>query len=240
MLSVPLAPKLPANVLALRDKLPLKPAEVTLIGRNVRLEPLIVERDAQVLFAFSNGSPITLGTRSIEAYDSDALIWRYMFNGPFACLADFTASLQEQVNAQNGLCLCVFDLVSGRQVGVTNYMNNVPAHLKIELGGIWYCPVVQRSNVNTEAIYLMLKHAFALGYRRIEWKCHSHNERSRRAAHRCGFTFEGIQENHLIVKDTSRDTAWFRILDTEWHEVRTHLEQLLTLNIRGKCCECTS
>ncbi len=222
-----LPPILPAEVLARREQLPLKPAPVTLTGRYVRLEPLVIARDAQPLFEFSNGSPITLEERSIEAYDADTLIWRYMFNGPFASLADFSASLQEQVNAANGLCLCVFDLASGRQVGAANYMNNVPAHLKIELGSIWYSPVAQRSKANTEATYLMLKHAFALGYRRLEWKCHSHNERSRRSALRMGFKFEGIQDSHLIVKGRNRDTAWFRILDIEWPEVQAHLERLL-------------
>jgi RimJ/RimL family protein N-acetyltransferase len=227
MSAIPLPPILPAEVLARREQLPLKPAPVTLTGRYVRLEPLIVERDAQTLFKISNGSPITFGDRSIGAYDADVLIWRYMFNGPFASLADFSASLQEQVNAATGQCLCVFDLASGRQIGVANYMSNIPAHLKIELGGIWYSPIAQRSNANTEATYLMLKHAFASGYRRLEWKCHAHNERSRRSALRMGFKFEGIQDSHFIVKGRNRDTAWFRILDTEWPEVQAHLERLL-------------
>jgi len=200
---------------------------VTLTGQRVRLEPLVVERDATSLFAVSNGDPITLGERTVEAYDADALIWRYLSVGPFASLDAFAASLQRQVDAPNALCLCVFDQASNRQIGVTNLMNNVPADLKIELGGIWYSPVMQRTGANTEATYLMLDHAFGLGYRRLEWKCHSHNERSRQSALRMGFTFEGIQERHMIVKDRSRDTAWFRILDTEWPEVKTMLEALL-------------
>ena len=227
MVQTPLPPQLPAAVLAKRDLLPDKPAPVTLTGQYVRLEPLVVARDAQSLFEVSNGNAITLGERSIDAYDADALIWRYMFEGPFENMANFAAGLQTHVNASNGLCLCVFDLTSGRHVGVTNFMNNSPAHLKIELGGIWYSPVVQRTQVNTEATYLMLKHAFDLGYRRLEWKCHSHNERSRRAALRMGFKFEGIQESHMIVKGRNRDTAWFRILETEWPEVKEKLELLL-------------
>jgi len=200
---------------------------VTLTGQYVRLEPLVVAREAQPLFDVSNGNAITLGERYIDAYDADALIWRYMFDGPFENMPDFAASLQAHVDAPNGLCLCVFDLTSGRQVGITNFMNNSPAHLKIELGGIWYSPVVQRTQANTEATYLMLKHAFDLGYRRLEWKCHSHNERSRRAALRMGFKFESIQESHMIVKGRNRDTAWFRILETEWPEVKEKLELLL-------------
>jgi RimJ/RimL family protein N-acetyltransferase len=112
-------------------------------------------------------------------------------------------------------------------VGVTNYMNNFPQHLKVELGSIWYSPIVQRTHANTEATYLMLKHAFELGYRRLEWKCDALNERSRRAALRMGFQFEGIQDSHFIIKDRNRDTAWFRILDREWGDVKSHLEKLL-------------
>jgi RimJ/RimL family protein N-acetyltransferase len=227
MSPTPLPSLLPAEILARRDQLPLKPAPVSLTGRYVRLEPLVMERDLAALFEASNGSPIVLGDRAVGAYDADALIWRYMFSGPFETLAEFRAYFQDQVAAANGLCLCVFDLASGRQIGAANYMNNTPAHLKIELGSIWYSPVAQRSNANTEATYLLLKHAFGLGYRRLEWKCHAHNQRSRRAALRMGFKFEGIQDNHLIVKGRNRDTAWFRILDTEWPEVQAHLEQLL-------------
>jgi RimJ/RimL family protein N-acetyltransferase len=227
LLEFNLPPELPAEVLARRNQLPLKPTPVTLTGRWVRLEPLQIERDAETLFAHSNGSPIRLGERSVEAYDADALIWRYLFDPPSATLAEFAAKLQGPVNAPNGLCLVVIDIASGQPVGATNFMSNSPEHLKIELGGIWYSPIVQRTPANTEATYLMLGHAFGLGYRRVEWKCHAYNERSRRAALRMGFKFEGIQESHMIIKGRSRDTAWYRILEDEWPEVKAHLEQLL-------------
>ena len=106
-------------------------------------------------------------------------------------------------------------------------MNNSPADLKVELGGIWYSPLVQRTAANTEATYLLLEHAFALGYRRVEWKCDTLNERSRRAALRMGFTFEGVQEYHYIVKGRNRDTAWFSILDHEWPALRANFETWL-------------
>ena len=73
----------------------------------------------------------------------------------------------------------------------------------------------------------MLGHAFALGYRRVEWKCDSLNARSRAAALRMGFRFEGIQEAHYIIKGRNRDTAWFRMLDHEWPAARVNLERLL-------------
>lgn len=218
---------LPQHLLQKRKLLPEKPDLVTLLGQHIRLEPLVITRDAKPLFDVSNGSPISLGSRSIGSYDADFLIWRYLFNGPFRNLNDFQNSLPLYVNDPNGLCLCVFDIASGHQIGVVNFMNNVPAHLKIELGGIWYSPIAQRTHANTEATYLMLKHAFELGYRRVEWKCNSENERSKRAALRMGFKFEGIQESHMITKDCNRDTAWFRILDSEWPQVKEKLENML-------------
>ncbi|MDQ3701736.1 MAG: GNAT family N-acetyltransferase [Chloroflexota bacterium] len=218
---------LPDDVLARARSLPLKPSPVTLEGPSVRLVPLDLARHAEPLHAVSNGTPVSLVERRVEAYDADALIWRYMLGGPFARVADLTAYLRDQVEAEHGLCLCVVHHPTGRPVGVVNYMNNAPAHLKVELGSIWYSPAVQRTGVNTEAISLLLQHAFALGYRRVEWKCDALNERSRRAALRLGFTFEGIQEYHFMVKGRSRDTAWFRMLDHEWATVEKRLSRLL-------------
>lgn len=223
----PLPDPLPDDVLSLRSRLPLKPEPVTLTGRIVRLEPFKAQSHLEALYAVSNGSPITLGARSVGAYDAEELIWRYMFAGPFASLDDFAGYMRSQTDAPNGLPFCVVDLSSERPIGVANYLNNVPDHLKIELGSIWYSPVAQGTGANTESTYLLLRHAFGLGYRRVEWKCHSLNERSRRAALRMGFQFEGIQEQHMIVKGRSRDTAWFRILDHEWPGVKSHLEGLL-------------
>jgi RimJ/RimL family protein N-acetyltransferase len=218
---------LSAAVLARATSLPLKPAPVTLAGRFVRLLPLEVERDAAALYAVGNGEAIDLEGRLYPAYDPDELIWRYLFQPPPHDLAGFRAYLADQVNGADRLCLCVVEQVSDRPVGVVNLMSNVPAFLRIELGGIWYSPVIQRTQVNLESTYLMLAHCFELGYRRVEWKCDSRNERSRRSALRMGFTFEGIQEQHMIIKGCNRDTAWFRILDHEWPAVRRKLETLL-------------
>ena len=218
---------LTAEVLARRERLPLRVAPVTLTGAHVRLQPLVVSRDAEPLHLRSNGQPASLGARGIGPYDSEALVWRYLFSGPFGTADDMATYLRGQVDAANGLCLCVFDQATNSQIGVVNYMNNVPEHLKVELGGIWYSPLAQRTGANAEATYLMLKHAFALGYRRVEWKCDSLNARSRHAAQRMGFTFEGIQEAHFIIKDRHRDTAWFRLLDHEWPAAKERLVRLL-------------
>jgi len=232
MTDFPVPPALPADVLAAIPHLPTKPDPVTLTGSYIRLEPTVLERDLEPLYAVSHGQPLTLRERSFDAYDADQLIWRYLFAGPFPTLEAFAAYLRPQVEAVNGLCYTVFDIPTDRQVGVINYMNNFPEHLKIELGNIWYSPIVQRTHANTEATYLTLKHAFELGYRRLEWKCNALNERSRRAALRMGFRFEGIQEFHMIVKGHNRDTAWFRILDHEWPDVGRHLEGLLYTSVK--------
>jgi len=227
MIEFPVGAPLAADVLALANVLPSKPNRIVLEGRYVRLIPLDLERDLATLFSLSDGSPITLANKHVEAYDADEKIWRYMSGGPHKNSDELAAFLKLQIQAENGLCLCAVDCETGIQVGVANYMNNVPAHLKVELGNIWYSPIVQRTKVNLEATYLMLDHMFAIGYRRIEWKCDANNERSRRAAMRMGFRLEGVQESHLIVKGRNRDTAWFRMLDHEWKDTKQHLENLL-------------
>ena len=221
------------QTLAHRAELPLKPAEATLTGRQVRLEPLDLERDLDALHAVSNGAPSQLGERSIDGYDADSLVWRYMSGGPFASAAELAIFLEAQLEAENGRPFVVVHLPTEQRVGVANFMANMPQHLRIELGNIWYSPLVQRQNVNLEATYLMLSHLFGLGYRRIEWKCDALNERSRRAALRMGFTFEGTQEQHYIVKGRNRDTAWFRMLDRDWPDARSALTRLLDSEVDG-------
>jgi RimJ/RimL family protein N-acetyltransferase len=227
MTAFPVGTPLPPDVAARRDSLPLKPAPVTLTGHYVELRPLDLERDVAALHTVSNGQPARLGDRAVESYDPEMLVWRYMAAGPFASADDLARALRAQVEAPNGLCLCVHDRATGHPIGVVTYMNNFPEHLKVELGNIWYSPLAQRTKANVEATYLLLRHAFDLGYRRVEWKCDSLNERSRRSALRMGFQFEGIQEYHFIVKGRNRDTAWFRILDREWPGVRERLERMI-------------
>jgi RimJ/RimL family protein N-acetyltransferase len=224
-----LGPRLPDEVLGRRAQLPRKPSPVTLEGAIVKLVPLDLERDLGALHEASDGRPNSWGERRTDAYDPDASIWRYMPAGPFPDSAGLAGYLRTLLDAPDGLCLCVMDARSGQQLGVVNYQANFPEHLKIELGGIWYSPVAQRTRANTEATYLLLHHAFGLGYRRVEWKCDALNERSRRAAERLGFRFEGIQDAHYIVKGRNRDTAWFRIVEDEWPRVGRRLRGLLGL-----------
>ena len=194
--------------------LPLKPAPIVLTGRVVELRPLDLDADVARLYEISNGSA-QLGA---PAYDPEPVIWRYMGAGPFEDEAAMRGFLTGLNHTPNLLPLCVWrgtDLL-----GIQTLMSNSPGDLKIELGHIWYTPAAQGTGALAEATYLMLRHAFDLGYQRVEWKCNALNERSRRVAVRMGFQFEGIQEAHVILKNRRRDTAWFRILAEEWPALR--------------------
>jgi RimJ/RimL family protein N-acetyltransferase len=193
----------------------------------VRLEPTDVERDARPLFLVSNGEPIRLGERYVESYDAEKLIWRYLPYGPFATESAFANQLRALADGDRVRAFTVFDSATDHQVGSLCLSANVPEHLKVEIAHVWYSAVVQRTLANLESTYLLLRHAFGLGYQRVEWKCDSLNERSRRSALRMGFRFEGIQDSHYIVKGRNRDTAWFRILAREWPEIRIRLEAML-------------
>jgi hypothetical protein len=98
----------------------------------------------------------------------------------------------------------------------------------IEIGGIWFSPNLQRTRAATEALFLLLSYAMdELRYRRMQWRCNSLNVKSRNAARRLGFRFEGVFYNHQISKGRNRDTAWYSILDDEWPDVRANIERWL-------------
>lgn len=163
MIDSPVGATLATTVLRQAQSLPVKPGPVVLKGTYVCLRLLNLNEDVPNLFAFSNGSAIKLDDRSVDAYDADQMIWRYMSAGPFAKEEDLSSFLKAQVDSPNGLCFCVLDSRTFRPIGVANYANNFPAHLKIELANIWYSPIAQRTKANLESAYMMLKHAFLEG-----------------------------------------------------------------------------
>ncbi len=220
--SAPLAPE----QLAQRARLaPIPAFPPFLESAHIRLEAVDLARHGAQLWTAANGSG---PAGEPAAYDADELIWRYMFGGPYPDFEGFRAYLEGLTDMANGLALCVIDRQSATPIGIATYCANSPEMLRIELGGIWYTPRFQRSHANTETIYLMLRHAFeALGYRRVEWKCDAANARSRAAALRLGFRFEGVFRQHMIIKGRNRDTAWFAMLDGEWPEVREQLERAM-------------
>jgi len=184
------------------ERLAKIPGRTPIEGETVRLDPVDPRRHAEQLFQASVGA--------------DEL-WSYMAYGPFESQAAFTEWLGARAASRDPVFYAVIDRASGAARGMTSYLRIEPEHQVIEIGHIWFAPVLQRTRQATEAIYLMARYAFDdLGYRRLEWKCNSLNAASRRAAERFGFTFEGIFRQHMIVKGENRDTAWFSIIDAEW------------------------
>lgn len=116
-------------------------------------------------------------------------------------------------------------------VGMIAYLNVSPANRELEVGGVLFSKVLQRSAAATEVMYLILKNACEASpnYRRISWKCNSLNKASRRAAERLGFQFEGTFRNHMIVKSRSRDSDWLSIVDDEWPGVKAVFEEWLSM-----------
>ena len=184
-------------------------------GGFVVLRPVTPDADAGPLFEATRGAPD---------------VWPYLGYGPFADEAAMRAWLDTLVPIEDPLFLTVLDRASASPIGVVAFMNVDTEMRHLELGHIWYAPIAQRTRTNTEVAYLMLRESFdELRHRRVEWKCDALNARSRAAAERLGFAFEGVFRQHMIVKGRNRDTAWFSMLDSEWPRVRANIERWLSV-----------
>lgn len=183
-------------------------------GRDVRLRRPDPTSDAPALFVATHGSP-----------EREA-VWTYMGYGPWPDAVAMQDWMATTVGSGDPFWYGIES--GGRPVGMAAVMSRDPTHRRAEIGHIWYEPEAQHTTANTEAAYLMVRECFdTLGCRRVEWKCDARNARSRTAALRLGFTFEGVFRNHMIVKNRNRDTAWYSITDAEWPAVRAALETWL-------------
>jgi RimJ/RimL family protein N-acetyltransferase len=187
---------------------PPRPARAVLEGRYGRLEPLDAERHAADLHA-------------AYSQDAEGRMWTYLHSGPFASPGEYRDWVEARQESADPLFFAVVDATSGRARGVASYLRIDPANGVIEVGHLAFAPQLQRTRVATEAMYLMMKHAFELGYRRYEWKCDALNAPSRRAAERLGFTFEGVFRHAIVYKGRSRDTAWYSVIDSKWPVLET-------------------
>jgi len=186
---------------------------VTLEGRFIRLEPLSPDH-APALWAASAPE-----------------IYRFK---PYAvCCEDdmrsFVARLAHIHAAGEGLGFATIDRASGAPIGSSSFFAADAAHRRLEIGGTWVTPTRQRTPVNTEAKYLMLRHAFeSLGCLRVEFKTDCLNEKSRRALERIGAVEEGVFRNHMVMPDGRiRDSVYYSIIDREWPAVKAKLEGFL-------------
>ncbi|MFN5678334.1 MAG: GNAT family N-acetyltransferase [Roseiflexaceae bacterium] len=181
------------------------PEKCTHHGHFVTVRPLDAVNDCVALYHAGHRTSAHLYT------------WQYLPYGPFADETALQVWLTERQKQTDPLFHTVCDAQSGRPVGMITIMSIVPEFGRAELGHIWYDVDIQRTSLTTEATYLLLTYLFdQLHYRRVEWKCDAHNTRSRNAAQRLGFSYEGTFRQHMLVKEQNRDTAWFSMLDNEW------------------------
>jgi len=148
--------------------------------------------------------------------------------GPWPSVEAYEATLRAQSSSFDTIFFAIRSLETGTVSGQSSFLHIDPQNGVIEIGHIWFGPELQRTRAATEALYLMIKYAMDdLKYRRMEWRCNAKNNKSRLAAGRLGFRFEGVFHNHMISKGKNRDTSWYSILDDEWPEVRGILEAWL-------------
>ncbi|MEZ5290073.1 MAG: GNAT family protein [Vicinamibacterales bacterium] len=180
-----------------------RPDISSLDGRVARLERLDPDRHARALF-------------DANALEGTGANWTYLPVGPFESFEPYDAWLRAMAPGEDPYFLAIVDRNDGRPVGVASFLRIDPAAGVIEVGHINLSPLAQRRPVATEAMALMMRYAFSLGYRRYEWKCDALNHPSRAAAERLGFTFEGVFRQATIYKGRNRDTAWYSITDREF------------------------
>jgi RimJ/RimL family protein N-acetyltransferase len=189
---------------------------VVLTGNHVRLEPM-TEAHIEALAKIGIGQPF----------------WDFMLYGNIDTVDDMRNWVQDILaRAERGtdLPFVAVHLASGRVAGATRYLNIMPQDRGLEIGGTWYGSDFQRTVVNTECKYLLLRHAFeTLGCIRVQLKTDLRNERSQRAIERIGAVKEGVLRNHMILPDGRiRHSVFYSILETEWPEVKKRLEEMLT------------
>ena len=178
-------------------------------GRLVRVEPLDVGRPGPTLHTALLDPGETPGEGLEER-------WTYLGGCPFENIAQYRDWLAGRAASRDPRFHAIVERAGGEALGLAAYLRIAPEEGSIEVGHLHFTPRLKRSAAATEAMVLMMRRAFALGYRRYEWKCDALNAPSRRAAERLGFRFEGVFRQHRVVAGRNRDTAWFSILDGEW------------------------
>ena len=183
-----------------------RPPRTAMLGRYCRVEPLDPARHAEDLY-------------QANALDPSRRNFTYLTIGPFDSFDAYREWMTGAAKSEDPLFHAIVDTATGKAVGIATFMRIDPKNGVIEVGNLNFSPLLQRKPAATEAMYLMMKRAFELGYRRYEWKCDSLNAASRAAAQRLGFSYEGIFRQSVIYKGRGRDTAWYAMIDSEWPEL---------------------
>ncbi|WP_429057864.1 GNAT family N-acetyltransferase [Aeromonas jandaei] len=159
--------------------------------------------------------------------EDDGSLWTYLTSGPFPSRTEWQGWLARMAAGRDPQFYAIVDAASGRALGLASFLRIDPLAGSIEVGWLHFAPAMRRTRLATAAMVLMMGRAFALGYRRYEWKCNALNLPSRQAALRLGFTFEGIFRQARVDKERSRDTAWFSVIDSEWPALQATLGRWL-------------
>jgi RimJ/RimL family protein N-acetyltransferase len=187
--------------LVLGWSVPVRPDDMVLQGRWVRLERLDADAHAADLH---------------RAFSGHEALWDYMPYGPFSSASQYHRWIKDTASSADPVFYAFRCMETGRCGGVASFLRITPDAGSIEVGHICLSPELQGSRAATEGLFLMMQWAFGAGYRRYEWKCNALNMASRRAAQRFGFSYEGIFRQATVVKGRNRDTAWFAVIDKDW------------------------
>ena len=183
-------------------------------GRFCRLEPVDPARHAEALHA-------------ANSLDEDGAMWTYLPYGPFGSAGGYRAWIEATCLGDDPQFWVILDVAAGAPCGLASFLRNDRPNGVIEVGHLAFAPPLRRTAAATEAMYLMMRRVFDLGYRRYEWKCDALNGASRTAAERLGFTYEGTFRQAMVRKGRNRDTAWYSLLDREWPARRRAFERWL-------------
>jgi RimJ/RimL family protein N-acetyltransferase len=182
-------------------------------GRWARLEPLVTAR---------HGADLS------QCLREDDEVWTHLPYGPFQDGTQIREWLSARESWIDPLTFAILEAASGRALGLLSLQAIRPEYGVVEIAHVLMSRELQRSRVASDAIHLAMRLAFdGLGYRRVEWKCDARNARSRRAALRFGFRFEGIFRQHMVVKGRSRDTVWYAMIDRDWPRARAAFDAWL-------------
>ena len=195
-------------------KVPPHPKGISIDGKLVSIKPLIANEFAEELFM-------------ANALDKEGINWEYLPYGPFENLSDYIDWIQSFEEHNDPVFFAIISKKLKKAIGIASYLRINPNDGLIEVGHINYSPLLQRTTEGTEAMFLMMQWAFDNGYRRYEWKCNALNMRSRKAAQRLGFSYEGVFRQMTISKGRNRDTAWYAIIDKDWQVIQKCFHQFL-------------
>jgi len=187
------------------------PLPITIEGNQVLIRPMTLQDKDLLVEAASDGSLWNLWYTSVPTPDK---------------MESYILTALAEQDEKKSVPFIIFRKKDQKIVGTTRYMNIETVIRRLEIGSTWYAKSSQRTGVNTECKYLLLKHAFeSLGCLAVELRTHWINHQSRAAIERLGAKLDGVLRNHRMASDgTMRDTVVYSILNTEWPMVKSHLE----------------